>query len=153
MKLLSRHFRDTEFFCPCSLCDSGEARVNSATIIALQKIRTAVGVPLLITSGIRCKAHNDAIENSAKNSWHVPRETIPDCSISHHLKPQLVSYAADFTYYDSELRTNDGILKLYVMATQNISVTGLGLYPGRVHLDTRPEGRARWVDKEWSWKK
>ena len=141
MRLLSRHFRDVEFHCPCGECDPDSYKMDSKLVMALQRIRNFLKTPILVTSGARCASHNDSIPGSAKNSWHVPRENKSGPAVVH---------AADVTYKDSSRRTKLGMLMLYVLADGE-DVTGLGLYDGRIHVDTRTRGRGRWVDKSWSW--
>ena len=106
-------------------------------IALLQKLRDVAG-PLKVTSGIRCKEYNASIKGAAPKSWHVPRDN-GEC------------YASDITYATGSI-SNRRILKLYVLADQ-AQFKGLGLYKGRIHVDSRPTGRrARWVDHFWNWK-
>jgi len=102
----------------------------------LQKLRDAAG-PLKVTSGIRCKKHNTEI-GGAKRSKHIPDK-------------DGICVASDITYATGTL-SNRRILKLYVLADQVGGFKGIGLYRGRIHVDSREGRRARWIDHFWNWK-
>ena len=93
----------------------------------LQRLRESIGVALKVNSGIRCAEYNATIDGAAKKSWHVPRKDI--------------CYACDITFAHGP-RSNRRILKLYA----------LGLYRGRIHVDSRPGKRARWINHFWNWR-
>jgi uncharacterized protein YcbK (DUF882 family) len=138
MRALSKNFTDSEFHCKCGDCTKDEVAMDSGLIQKLQRIRTSLGVPLIITSGVRCDKHNRTIKGAVLNSWHVPRDGI--------------CYAADFTYRERDLRTPLGMTRLYIAADQG-GALGIGLYDNRIHMDTRTEGgRARWTDKTFLWR-
>lgn len=54
---LSAHFSRHEFRCPCC----GRAEVAPRLIEVLEGIRSWAGIPMTITSGFRCPAHNAAV--------------------------------------------------------------------------------------------
>jgi hypothetical protein len=62
---LSQHFVSKEF--ACHHC--GETKVNIELIIALEKLRSLVNAPIVITSGYRCPLHNKVV-GGARNSQH-----------------------------------------------------------------------------------
>ena len=64
---LSRNFSRHEFACKCGC---GEAEVSPFLIEVLQRLRDILGVPITVTSGRRCAAHNAAV-GGAKNSQHL----------------------------------------------------------------------------------
>lgn len=66
MILRVEHFRKEEFACPCC----GEARVSEGLVLMLEMIRRAVGVPLVLSSGFRCKKHNGEV-GGASMSRHL----------------------------------------------------------------------------------
>lgn len=71
---LSAHFSKSEFACrvnglPCPHC-GGMAVVHPALIEALEDIREFAGIPIQITSGYRCAAHNAAV-GGKPNSAHL----------------------------------------------------------------------------------
>ena len=62
---LSKNFSSSEFECPCMACSDkralGNEMVNpvSDLISKLQTARDILGHSIIITSGVRCKAHNN----------------------------------------------------------------------------------------------
>lgn len=102
----------------------------------LQKLRDVAG-PLKVTSGIRCPTHNAEV-GGAKRSKHLPNK-------------DGFCVASDITYATGTL-SNRRILKLYVLADQIGGFKGIGLYKGRIHVDSREGRRARWIDHFWNWK-
>lgn len=112
---LSSNFSRVEFSCKCGC---GFDTVDYQLLDILEQIRWNFGVPVRITSGCRCKAHNEAVGGS-KDSQH------------------LLGRAADFTV--------DGVPTRFVRAFANrLNVPGMGSYKGFVHIDTRSGKRARW---------
>jgi len=57
MKKLSEHFDEDEFKCP----HCGEVKVNPVLVETLEDIRKYTDIPMKITSGYRCAAHNAAV--------------------------------------------------------------------------------------------
>lgn len=127
---LSRNFSKYEFACRC--CGAWE--VEPELVILCQSIRDGVGVPLEITSGVRCQRHN-RIVGGAKNSYHIPRKG--------------KGRAVDITFAQSDRRVRENILRLYVLADR-ADAGGIGLYPTWIHIDTR-KSRSRWIDPRWEW--
>ena len=66
---LSKNFSRSEFKCPT--CDADN--ISPALVADLQRLRDAIGSPLSITSGVRCKAHNKAV-GGVEGSAHVPAD-------------------------------------------------------------------------------
>ena len=64
---LSAHFSLDEFRCPCG-CN--QVVVHPALIDTLENIREFAGIPIQITSGYRCTAHNAAV-GGKPNSAHL----------------------------------------------------------------------------------
>ena len=54
--------------CGCGACDMSEAFMD-----ALQTLRVTIQRPLVVTSGFRCAAHNEAV-GGAPNSYHLSGE-------------------------------------------------------------------------------
>ena len=67
---LSAHFSLREFRCTCG-CN--QVIVSPALIEVLEDIREFSGVPMTITSGFRCPAHNAAV-GGAPSSAHLSGE-------------------------------------------------------------------------------
>lgn len=53
-KKLTENFHQEEFDCPCC----GFNIIQMEIVELLQKVRTAYGAPLIVTSGTRCTRHN-----------------------------------------------------------------------------------------------
>jgi len=133
---ISKHFSQSEFECKCGC--SCEVIVSRDLLDLLEGIRVCIGAPIKILSGARCEKHNRSVGGASK-SWHLPR--------NHSL------FASDITYWEPEKRTYPNALRLYVTADR-LGAAGLGLYGGntpRIHVDTRPTKRARWLHSSWSW--
>ena len=69
MGALSENFSKLEVQCPCSC---GADKITSVLIEKLQKVRNIIGIPIIITSGVRCEFYNASLKNSSMNSSHIP---------------------------------------------------------------------------------
>ena len=67
---LSKNFSSLEVQCPCGC---GANKISSILIEKLQKVRNITGIPIIITSGVRCEFYNASIKASM-NSSHIPDE-------------------------------------------------------------------------------
>lgn len=123
---ISQHFHREEFTCHCG-CGANTADVE--LIQKLEEIRAAANVKwptdstngrsLLIVSGCRCGAHNNAVGGAPE---------------SQHLRGK----AADFTIRDIGVqKVQDLLRELYP------GRYGIGSYAAWTHFDVR-EGCARW---------
>jgi len=56
MTLEIKHFTQSEFTCSCC----GKTQVTTALVYWLEIFRRALGLPVKINSGYRCKAHNSS---------------------------------------------------------------------------------------------
>ncbi len=56
-----KHFRASEFACPCGNCDGGAERMDYDLLLMLDQAREEAGIPFVITSGYRCPQHNAAV--------------------------------------------------------------------------------------------
>ena len=72
----NKYFKTSEFSCQCKNKDCVEQKVSKILVDKLTELRIAVNEPLSITSGFRCKAHQESIAKSevstvvAKHSQH-----------------------------------------------------------------------------------
>ena len=123
---LQKNFSAFEFECQCGC---GESHVSNALLDSLQDLRDLVGVPIAVTSGRRCKAHNKAV-GGAKDSQH------------------LFGKAADIKIKGM------GVIEMFgfAHAVPAFLRGGIGLYPqdGFIHVDVRGS-LARWarIDGEY----
>lgn len=67
------NFELADFQCRCAECQKNPDRPHTKleVIHAVQKLRTALGIPLVISCGVRCAAHNAAVAG-APDSRHLP---------------------------------------------------------------------------------
>lgn len=114
------YFTREEFRCKCGgkYCNGFPVEPVEATVRALDALRRKLGVPLTVTSGIRCENHN-ANYGGVKNSQH---KTGLAADLHSTLSPETMYRAAE------EVLGNSG---------------GLGLYDWGIHVDTRA-WKSRW---------
>ena len=113
---LSQNFNRSEFACKCGC---GFDTVDAELILILEDLRGHFGTPVVITSGCRCKAHNER-EGGSPGSQH------------------LYGRAADFTVVGVPAQS----VHAYLMA-KYLDSYGIGTYPSWTHVDTRNQ-KARW---------
>lgn len=73
INIMTENFKQSEFVCKCGKCkDIPEHLKDNIWYLSneLEKIRTALGKPIIINSGIRCVSHNKKI-GGVKNSQHI----------------------------------------------------------------------------------
>lgn len=101
---LSKHFKKSEFKCGCrgKYCDGYPVTVNPKLIGILEKLRSYYGEPITITSGLRCKKHNNSLAGSSKTSAHLKGKAadiyIPGAKLSS-IKSKAYAYGAAYSYY------------------------------------------------------
>ncbi len=116
-----QYFTRAEFACKCggTYCNGYPAEPAEATVRAVDEIRRRLGVPVTISSGLRCPQHN-ANEGGVSNSQH------------------LYGIAADLHSSVSPQRMKE-------VAEEVLGDTGgIGLYDWGIHVDTRAT-KARWT--------
>ena len=64
-----KHFKPNEFRCGCG-CGLGFDQMTVSILELLDACREQAGIPFVITSSIRCAAHNDAV-GGADRSAHL----------------------------------------------------------------------------------
>jgi len=112
---ISQHLTYGEIACKCG-CGFGlyDGDFSKSTVRAFEKIRERVGVPLRVNSGCRCKTHNAAVGGSL-DSRHIHGDAM-------------------------DIDTPDGWTDeaFYTVCDDVIGYAGgVGIYEGRVHIDTR----------------
>lgn len=115
---LSKHFDRTEFACQCGE-GCGFDTVDAELLQRLEDLRAAFGRPVIVSSGCRCRHHNDAI-GGASQSQHLTGKAA-DIYI-HNRRPEEIR-----DWFDARFPTR----------------YGLGCYTSWVHIDVRRE-KARW---------
>lgn len=116
-----QYFTREEFRCKCGgkCCDGFPAEPAEATVRALDEIRRRLGVPVTVSSGVRCKRHNANV-GGVSNSQHL---TGLAADLHSSVSPQRMKEVAE------AVLGNTG---------------GLGLYSWGIHIDTRAT-KARWT--------
>lgn len=66
---LTLNFSYNEVRCPCGC---GSANISMDLMNRVQVIRTALGVPFIVTSGVRCAEYNATLPDAEEDSEHVP---------------------------------------------------------------------------------
>ena len=127
---IGEYFNDYEFSCKCErhgVDSSGhnvlDHVIDKRLVDLLDAIRERLGVPIYITSGYRCEAHNEEV-GGVSNSYHTQ------------------GVAADITY--------DGINVDYLaQVAEECGADGIGRYYNQdfVHVDVRGWA-ARWTDQD-----
>lgn len=124
MPKLYGHFRDVPasawrwpHFSPAEIAsrDTGELLVNEEALDALERLRTALGRPMIVNSAYRTAAHNKAV-GGAPHSQHMLGKAF-DVSMANHDPAQFVKEA------------------------RRAGFRGIGLYPRSnfIHVDVGPE--------------
>jgi len=68
---LSKNFTRIEFACKGTDCCGHSAPMDSKLIKLLQEVRTALALPLVVTSGFRCVAYNSTVKGAVSGSFHT----------------------------------------------------------------------------------
>ena len=68
---LTRNFTKAEVACKCGRCKGG-AKISPDLMRRLQQMRDAIGGPIRITSGVRCRKHPES--RTRPTSSHVPND-------------------------------------------------------------------------------
>lgn len=113
-KKISNNFTTKEFECSCGKCEI--QKVDTELLNRLEKVRLALGAPIKITSGYRCKEHNAKVGGAPK-SMHV------------------MGRAADIKATD--------MLRLMMLVRTMFTAIGDGRNKGFIHVDTR-QVNAKW---------
>lgn len=107
-----KHFRPSEFHCRCG-CGLGFDAMDQSILDLLESCRVAAEIPFVITSSIRCKAHNDAV-GGADRSAH------------------LTGHAVDIR------ATTGGHKRAILKAALTWGAPRIGVAKDFIHLDTAP---------------
>lgn len=74
-----KHFNRSEFRCPCGRCGGFLVEPNESLVRIADSVREHFGKPMVISSGVRCQAHNDELPGSVSNSRHVQGKAVDFC--------------------------------------------------------------------------
>ena len=107
-----RYFTRSEFRCPCGKCGDFPVEPEETLVRLADQVRDHFGAPVIVSSGVRCQAHNDELPGSAKNSYHVRGKAmdfciqgVPGTKLLAYVKTLPVHYAyqingSDFVHMD-----------------------------------------------------
>ena len=115
---ISDNFKLSEF----QSGDTKEVKVDQKLIDKLEKLRKRVGQPLVINSGYRTPERNEAI-GGADGSLHKAGK------------------AADIA------KVKGLTIDEMAVLAQEMGFDGIGKYNGRIHVDVRENGPARWDNR------
>ena len=87
------NFKEAEFRCKCC----GRAAMDGTFVGRLQQLRTATGIPLIISSGFRCPDHNDRVSSTGRNGPHTTGHAA-DISVSRGDAFKILRYAMSFGF-------------------------------------------------------
>ena len=107
-----RYFRRDEFRCPCPRCGGFPVEPEEKLVRLADQVREHFGAPVIVSSGVRCQAHNDELDGSVKNSYHLMGKAmdfcvlgVPGATLLAYVKTLPVHYAyqignSDFVHMD-----------------------------------------------------
>ena len=119
---LSKDFSRSEFACKGEGCCSASAPVHPQLVAGLQELRGKVGAALTLSSGFRCVTHNAKVGGAAGSQHTLGMAADVLCPAGW--SPERLAKAAE--------------------TVEVFRRGGIGIYPGRIHVDVRPDGPARW---------
>lgn len=114
-----KYFKRDEFKCKCGKCGGFPVEPDEDLVGLLEKIRKHFGVPVTVTSGVRCATHNKNV-GGATSSQHV-KGTAADIKVKGVAPKKVVAYA-------ETLLQGTG---------------GIGTYSTFTHVDVR-KTKSRW---------
>lgn len=116
-----KYFKKSEFACKCGkYCDGYPAEIDMDMVKIADQIRTKIGKPITINSGLRCKTHNANV-GGVSNSQHILGKAADLGCPSGCTPAQMASIA-------EVIMGNTG---------------GIGIYSWGIHIDTRST-KSRW---------
>lgn len=86
-----KYFTRAEFRCPCGRCGGFPVEPSEELVRLADHVREYFGVPVTVSSGVRCQAHNDELPGSAPNSYHVKGKAVDFC-VRGKISAQVLAY-------------------------------------------------------------
>lgn len=88
-----KYFTRDEFKCKCGkYCDGFPAEPEKKLVTVADRVREHFGNPAILSSGIRCKQHNDSLPGSAPNSRHLQGKAM-DFRVDGKSAKEVLAYA------------------------------------------------------------
>ena len=123
----TKNFSNKELSCSCC----GENEMNKETLIALQRLRDAIGKPISLSSAYRCPTHNYKISSTGKEGPHTTGKAI-DILCSGKFAHELL-----------------GLAMIRSSIWKGIGISQKGKHKSRfIHLDTIESDNRPWI---WSY--
>jgi hypothetical protein len=118
---LTANFDKRDFQCRCPTCAADGLRpaTKISVVEAVQRIRDAIGSPLVVSRGVSCASHNEDI-GGAKDSRHLPEH----------------ADAVDIVTFDSAHAA-----MIVMAAIKDQTFTTFLVEAHHIHLDARPGPR------------
>lgn len=89
-----RFFKKSEFRCRCGCCGLGYAQMDGELLTRLDRARELAGVPLVLSSAIRCPAHNRAVGGGSSSS-HLKGLAVDILTPGNQARGRLISALAE----------------------------------------------------------
>lgn len=133
---LSPNFTRAEFACKGKNCCDKSLRMSMRTVLALEAVRAIAnkkkpGSRVIVTSGCRCPIHNKRAGGMAGSRHMANADGVAD--------------AADITI-DGFTGKEIAAMGEQVPEFRDGGIGTYSKYPDMCHLDTRPNGPARWAE-------
>lgn len=74
-----KYFTRSEFRCPCGRCGGFPVEPEEKLVRLADQVREHFGAQVIVSSGVRCQAHNDELDGSVKNSYHLRGKAVDFC--------------------------------------------------------------------------
>ena len=114
----NQFFKKSEFACQCTNKDCKEQRINKELIEDLNIIRKEINEPIIITSGFRCKKHQEHLSNSGVNTV-VAKKSTHELGDAADLKPTRMRIS-DFLTFCAKRFEAIGIAKTFLHVDKRI---------------------------------
>lgn len=123
-----KHFKPTDFRCRCDIMCDHQNIISEDLVTKLELLREAIGLPVKINSGSRCKRYNEGVVHGSPNSPHVPNGNGTTHAVDIHVPDN---------HYLYQLLNHSFLL----------GFSGIGIGKGWVHLEDIPSQNDRklWV--------
>lgn len=103
-----KYFSRSEFACHCGRCGGFPAEPREGLLREAEALRSHFGVPVTVTSGVRCASHNAAVGGVA-NSRHLTGKAM-DFSVAGRTAGEVLAY----------LRQRSGIRYAYAIDSRHV---------------------------------
>lgn len=104
VKTYTKNFDPEEFRCECGgrFCTGYPTYMRKDALVVLQNVRTKLGAPVTVTSGLRCDEYNASLSGSYDVSYHELGKAVDFCSVktnTHIKRVDLIKWLKSRTKY------------------------------------------------------